>query len=157
MISILIGTPTSVHKSYCLEAWARVVKGIEAKDSSIKIMLIDTGSSDAYAQRIRELGIECLQITPFTKGVKGLCIARQQLYDIVVQEGFDFFLSLEQDIFPPQDILETLLSHDKLVVGVPYPMRTYTNPATRRAIDIVTSAHDLARPIIGSKPRRFIS
>ena len=46
-----------------------------------------------------------------------------------MQSGFDYFLSLEQDIIPPPNIIERLLIHNKAVISGLY----YKHSSRRRA------------------------
>ena len=40
--------------------------------------------------------------------------------DYLLEKGFDYMFNVESDIFPRHDVIEQLLSHKKLIVGLAY-------------------------------------
>jgi hypothetical protein len=105
---ILLATPTHDGKAYCLEFWVRTVRAIQ-KVTPCDVLLVDNSLTDAYARRIRKLGIKCLRSPAHDEPLKSLGEARRKLYNHAIRQGYDYFFSLEQDLFPPPDILKYLL------------------------------------------------
>jgi hypothetical protein len=156
MPKVLIGTPTYEGKSYCLTQWIAQVLKVLSTDQDMKLLIFDTSRNGDYALHIRRLGIECVRIEPTSSNIETICKARGEIYRTALQGEFDFLLSLEQDVFPPPNILDRLITWQKHIVGVPYAIRTYTDPITRRALDVVTSAYDPDRPVDIYGQRRFL-
>ena len=99
MPKVLIGTPTYEGKSYCLTEWINRVLSILSTDQDIKLVLVDTSEDENYALRIRNLGVECIRVKPASSNIETICKARNEIYRIALRGGFDFLLSLEQDVF----------------------------------------------------------
>lgn len=112
---ILVGCPTSQHKEYCLDQYVNGVR--QFKYQNFDVLLVDNSEGEEYAQRIREKGVECCKV-PYSQGVmKRLADSRNVLRERVLTGGYDYFLSLEQDVIPPPIIIGRLLAHGKKVVS----------------------------------------
>jgi hypothetical protein len=115
---VLVGCPTSDHKEYCLKEFAKRVKKLSYKNYDV--LLIDNSEGDDYAKKIESYGLTCHKV-PFKKGVKErLAECRNLLRDKALAGGYDYFLSLEQDIIPPKDIIQRLIFHRAKVVSALY-------------------------------------
>jgi hypothetical protein len=75
---------------------------------------------------------------PFTRVAE----ARQILNDRAVQGGYDYLLSIEQDVIVPDNLVDVLLSHNKLIVGAPYIVSSHTDE-NRWHLDHIVSASKL--------------
>src|SRR3989344_5621889 len=120
---VLIGCPTSDFKAYALERYANGLKGLTY--NNFDILIVDNSKDDSYLKSIRKLGLNA---------VKGLYseLARQRIVDsrnilreYVLNNGYDYFFSLEQDVIPPRDIIQRLISHKKDIISGLY--FTYQN------------------------------
>jgi len=134
MPKILLGTPTYEGKEYCLDYWIKIVKEIQ-KTTPCDILLVDNSSTNYYAKIIKnKYGINVIKSKSYkNQPLKSLAEARKKFYKYAIKNKYDFIFSLEQDIFPPKDILIHLLKirekiRDKeAIIGVPYIIKTITH------------------------------
>lgn len=112
---ILIGTPTYSGKFYCLDEWVKNLKQI--KYPNFDILVLDNSKNDEYKERIESLGLKCTKSTYYEDAIESLCEARKTLFKLAINNGYDYLLMLEQDLFPQPDIIDRLLRHGKEVVG----------------------------------------
>jgi len=110
---VLVGCPTSDHKAYCLDKYIKAVN--ELSYPNYDILLIDNSEKDDYYKKIKGFGINVEKIKYKKKARDRIVESRNLLRKKVLEEGYDFLLSLEQDVIPPKDIIERLLRHNKQV------------------------------------------
>ena len=128
---VLIGSPTAAPYAYCLKEWVQAVRSLTY--SNFSVVLVDNSKDAAYDATIRSHGIQALKYksSPGESLRDTLANSRNMLRDLLLQDHFDYFLSLEQDILPPPDVIQRLLAHGKPVVsGVYYKYFTlkHTSP-----------------------------
>ena len=117
-MKILIGCPTSDYKRYCLNEYAA---GLKSLTHPHDILLADNSETEQYAKEIAAAGIPVIKDQFYPSARKRIVESRNILRKRVLDEGYDCFLSLEQDIIPPPDVIERLLAHRKdIVSGIYY-------------------------------------
>lgn len=125
---ILIATPTSRHKDYCFKEWSKFICSLTY--TNIEIIIVDNSKDSLYhcqiKQRFRLLRPD-LRVNvvwhPIKKGQslrECMTECNNITRDYFLKGGFDWYFSVESDIFTVPDIIECLLLHDKLVCGIPY-------------------------------------
>lgn len=116
-MKILVGCPTSDYKSYCLNEYAAGVKAIQG---TFDVLVVDNSATDAYAKEIANVGLPVVR-GPFKEKARDRIVAcRNVLRQKVLDEGYDWFFSLEQDVIPPADVLERLLAAKKKIISGVY-------------------------------------
>lgn len=133
MKKVLLGTPTFDGKEYCLDFWIKRVKQIQ-KETPCDILLIDNSKTDYYYNLIKnKYKLNVIKSKHYKKQpLKSLGEARKKLYEYAIHKNYDYIFSLEQDIFPPIDILKRLIEtrlkiKDKeAIVGTPYIIHIIT-------------------------------
>jgi len=110
-MKILIGCPTSFHKEYCLNEYAKAVKELNQD-----ILLVDNSPNDEYLKKIKKLGLNVIKGPYFEGALDRIITSRNLLRKYVLENDYDYFFSLEQDVIPPKDIIERLLKHNKKVI-----------------------------------------
>lgn len=112
---VLVGCPTSDHKEYCLADYAAGIKNLTYK--KFDVLLVDNSKDDKYEGKINALNLPVVR-SPFSEYTKDRVIrARNLLREKVIEGDYDYFLSLEQDVIPPPNIVEGLLRHNKSIVS----------------------------------------
>ncbi len=115
---VLVGCPTSVHKRYCLGRYARRVK--ELTYPNYDLLIVDNSENNDYIGLIKESGLPAVK-DEYSDSARERIINSRNILRKEVLEKYDYFLSLEQDVIPPKDIIERMLkSGKKLVTGVYY-------------------------------------
>lgn len=116
-IKVLVGCPTSHHKAYCLDKYVRGLNNLTYPHK--EILIVENSKEDEYFNKISKL-------LPTIKGSWNES-ARQRIVDSrnllrkkALEEKYDYFFSLEQDIVPPPDVIERLLSHGKKIISGVY-------------------------------------
>jgi hypothetical protein len=107
---VLIGCPTSDHKAYCLKQYADSVKGLTY--GNYDILLVDNSENDEYLEKIKKEGLPAIKGPYYERARDRIVSSRNILREKAMWE-YDYFLSLEQDVIPPKDIIERLLKHGK--------------------------------------------
>lgn len=122
MPKILIGCPTSDYKSYCLQEYSDGLRKLTYKNSDI--LLVDNSESQDHYKKIQQLKIPVVRDTFFERARKRIVHSRNVLREKCLDADYEYFLSLEQDIIPPSDIIERMLQHKKKIVsGVYFAMQ----------------------------------
>jgi len=113
-MKILVGCPTSAHKAYCLKEYAA---GIKALHGEFDVLVVDNTRGDDYLQEIKSAGLPAAK-GPWMDGARDRIVAsRNILRRKALDEGYDYFLSLEQDVIPPVDLIARMLAHKKEIVS----------------------------------------
>ncbi len=111
-MKILVGCPTCSLYEYCLNEYASIVKQL-----GCDILLIDNSQHENYSLRLKEIGIPYLR-SPYRDHARERVVeSRNLLREVVLTRGYDYLLSLEQDVIPPLDVVKRLLSHKVNVVS----------------------------------------
>ena len=120
MVKILIGCPTSDYKSYCLNEYIEGLKNLTFKADFI---IVDNSKTNEYINKIKELikdikNFKVIKDPEWFEGAKDRIIhSRNLIREIALKENYDYFLSLEQDVIPPKDVVERLLNHKKDIIS----------------------------------------
>ncbi len=115
---ILIASPTSKHKDYCLNDFIIHTKMFTY---SHDLFLVDNSEDPEYHKKILSYGVDCVHYNPAGQELKHVMSACNNIIRAKVLSGkYDFLISLETDQFPPINFIELLLSYDKDVISLPY-------------------------------------
>ena len=115
---VLVGCPTHKVKEYCLKDYSKIVKSLTY--SNYDVLLVDNTKGNSYYKKIKEENIPVVK-GPYYEGAMDRIVAsRNILREEVLKGNYDYFLSLEQDVVPPKNIIESLLKHNKKVISAVY-------------------------------------
>lgn len=142
---ILVGCPTHQYKADSLQAF---FEGIQSQTyPNFDVVLEDNSPTTHYADKLKLLAkqweathpghtfrvIYSGETTP--KARARLVHGRNLIRDMVLKENYDYFLSLEQDVVPPSDIIERLLQRQQsFVSGVYWNKETTTEGQQKLAV-----------------------
>jgi len=115
---VLVFSPTYEGKEYCREEFVENVKKFTYPNADF--LMIDNSETDDYSRRLIADGVPCIRVPRGGNSRVALASAQNLARDIAVKEKYDYVLSLESDLFPPKDIIESLMKHQKSVVGALY-------------------------------------
>ena len=111
---VLVGCPTSNHKAYCLQKYAEGVKELTYPHHNV--LLVDNSEKEDYLGKIKKEKIPVVKDVYLERAKERITHSRNILRKKVLDEGYDYLLSLEQDVIPPKDVIEKLLAHGKKVI-----------------------------------------
>lgn len=117
---IIIGTPTSIKKDYCLIDFLAHAAALTYP--AIEHVIVDNSPGKEYAHKLRSYGVKVLRVP--NKGNKSpqelVADSHNLLRTYALDKGADYLFHLESDIIPPVDVIERLLDaeslHDELAV-----------------------------------------
>ena len=111
---ILVCCTVADVKEYCLEHYIKRLKKLTYENKDI--LLADNSKIDNYMNKINSMGIKCVK-TEYTNSIpKNVIIGMNYLRDYFLKKDYDYFLCLQQDVIPPENIIELLLEPQKSIV-----------------------------------------
>jgi hypothetical protein len=126
MTKILLACPISDHKEYIIYEWLEYLKKLETE---FDILLVDNSHTIDFSIKITRLGYKVIRVEPFKNDpnknkTMAKCMEIIRLYALA--GNYDYFFSLECDVFPPVHIINTLYktklekSDKEAVIGATY-------------------------------------
>lgn len=112
---VLVFTPTYDGKEYCRKAFIENVRKI--KYPNWDFLLVDNSKTTSYARRLRREGLKVVHLSRGENSREALAAAQNYARKRALDEGYDYLLSLESDLFPPADVIFRLIRHNAPVVG----------------------------------------
>lgn len=121
-MKILIGCPTYKRYTYCINHWLNAVKKIQnfSPEHQIDYLLADNSDSDEFFHELKNKGVNIIKTPYFSEAKKRMIYARNLLRNKALEGNYDYFFSLEQDMFPEKDVLNKLLNHKKEIISAYY-------------------------------------
>jgi len=130
---VLVGCPTAEIKDYCLKEYVDGLKALTYPNKDF--LIVDNSQTGAYAEKIKGLGIPVVRDAPLEDVKERIAHSRNVLRDKALKEGYDYFLSLEQDVIPPADVIERLLKASvKVITGVYFTIYTFDGAPKMRPL-----------------------
>lgn len=117
MTKILIGVTCYSRKKYILDKFIDSLRSIN-KDNHV--IFIDNSKEPDYAAYIRSKGFKVTRIPFIVNLHERLTEAYNVLRIAFLKGSYTHLMILEQDIFPPTDVIKRLLEHDKEIVSGVY-------------------------------------
>lgn len=115
---ILVGCPTSSYHKYCIDEYKKSVRSI--KYDNYDIVLVDNSEDNEYYKNLEDDRIRVIKTDYSDHPIERIVRSRNILRDIVLNKGYDYFLSLEQDVIAPYDIIGRFLLRKKDIVSGVY-------------------------------------
>jgi len=116
---ILLFCPVSNYKDYIIWDWIRHIKKLTYQN--LDILLIDNSDNKLFAQRIAAEGIDCINAHKQGENIASkMLVCYKIFHHWFLENKYDYWFSLECDVFPPLNIIEWLLCYRLPAVGIPY-------------------------------------
>lgn len=116
---VLIGSPVTSLKEYCIPQYIEGLKSISYKNAQF-LVLDNSPPGRDLSKQFKEARIPYIK-TEHTNSVREMLVRDHNfLRKKAIEEGFDYWLSLEQDIIAPKDVVQQLLSNKKEIVSGTY-------------------------------------
>lgn len=124
MEKIFVSTCISQKKDYCADRYFTHIRNLTYPNK--KFYFVDNSSDPMYHIEImNQYGVEVDYCSP--KGLSNVMYhtkSMNQCLQKFMESDCDAWMMIEEDNFPPLDIIEQLLAHDKLIVAAPYFINT---------------------------------
>lgn len=111
---VLVGCPVSDYHEYSTQEYVKAVKNLDY--GNYDVLVGDNSKGDDFSKKLEKYGIKFIRVEYIDSPKERIVESRNELRKIVLEKGYDYFLSLEQDVIPPLDIIKKLISHGKDVV-----------------------------------------
>ena len=126
---VLVGCPTSDYHKYCWEEYKNSVKSLIY--SNFDIVLVDNSKDNDYYKSLVDDKIKVLRCTYSENPIDRIVRSRNMLREFALSGGYDYLLSLEQDVIAPNDILARMVARKKDIVSGVYFGRYIRNRQKR--------------------------
>lgn len=115
---VLVAAPISSVKQYCILDWMNHISNLSYENYDI--LLVDNSQSNGWhlQYKLEFPKINFLYFNP--KGLDSqafIAACQEKFRKYAYLNDYDYIISIECDVFPPLDIIERLLSHNKPIVG----------------------------------------
>src|SRR3989344_8142782 len=99
---VLVGCPISDYHFYCVNEYLEGLRNINY--NNFEVVLVDNSKDDSYSEFLKKQGFNVIKM-PYVENARDRIIfSRNKLKKFVLENGFDYFLSLEADVIAPVDI-----------------------------------------------------
>jgi hypothetical protein len=116
---ILLAAPTSTYKDYIFLEW--YLHASTLTYSNYDLLIVNNSRDKTYHEKLKKMGINTLWVNPEGKSCKDyVCESQNMLRDYFLEHDYDYYFSLEVDIFPPRNVIEKLLCAKKQLISAPY-------------------------------------
>lgn len=120
---VLVAVPTYEGKDYAFEKLSKSIMSFTYPN--FEWIIIDNSESINYFLKLKRRGFKNTHRVPRGENSRqALCNAQNFARDKMLNEGFDYLLFVESDLFPPPDTIQRLIAHNVPVVGVFYLLGT---------------------------------
>tara|TARA_Y100000114_G_scaffold156344_1_gene183216 strand:+ start:3099 stop:3854 length:756 start_codon:yes stop_codon:yes gene_type:complete len=116
---VLVCSPQHESKMYCWEDWVKNVKNFTYPN--FDVYLADNSETDNNVNIIKSEGFFA-DHTPrkHEKLLFHINDSHNQCRDFLLKNNYDYMFHLETDLFPPIDVIERLMFHDRDVISGTY-------------------------------------
>jgi len=115
---VLVGVVTYEGKDY---VWDKVYKNLQNLSyPNYDILVVDNTKDMKYYEKLKKQGVNVVHTKRGKTSREALTVSQNYIRDVVLNEGYDYLMFIESDLVPPRDIIERLMSHNRLVVGSMY-------------------------------------
>lgn len=111
---ILVGITTSFHKEYCLEEFLEGLNKLTY--INYDVLFVENSKDNTYFNKLKNLGLNVIKAPYFESPIQSISASRNLLIEKTLKEDYDYYFSLDQDVIPPSNILEKLVSHNKKAI-----------------------------------------
>lgn len=123
---VLVACHTYEGKDYIIDKWVEAVKAIDYPN--FEWLIVDNSKGSSYTSKLRRKGYRVVHVDRGDNSRDALCNAQNFIRHRVLNEGFDYWLSLESDLLPPKDIIWKLLNTHKDIIGSVYFLGEWDDP-----------------------------
>lgn len=114
---VLVGCPVSDFHEYCTEEFIESIKTLTYPNYDV--LLIDNSKDDKFFNSLKNK-IPVIKGKYFQDIHDRLAYNRNILRQKALDEGYDYFFNVDQDVIPPRNAIERMINHNKKIVTGAY-------------------------------------
>lgn len=121
MPKILIATPTFQDHDYCLNRFISTLKNLIYKDKDI--LIVDNSKENNYFEKLSKINLPNLKVLKdnfVPNPLDRIVSSRNIIREFFLKNNYNYLLFLDQDVIPPLNVIEQLLSHKKEIISGVY-------------------------------------
>lgn len=116
---VLIGTPHSDKKNYCIEDYINRVKSFTYP--FYDVLIVDNSDTRKNYKRFIKEGFKAIYVKPKHHSIqKILAESHEAIRKYAIANNYDYLLHLESDLIPPPDVIQRLMIHNRPIVSGMY-------------------------------------
>lgn len=110
---VLVACPTVETKEYALTRYVQVIE--ELTYPNYDVLLVDNSNDPehAYMELVNSKGLACQHVTRGRHSREAIVKSQNRIRDVMLEGDYEFLMFIEQDIFPPKDVIEKLMAHNE--------------------------------------------
>jgi len=140
MPTVIVATTSYEGKHYAFERWWKAVQ--EFSYPNLVYLIVDNTADDGnYARKLRRITNGKLKVirAPRLKNSRDtLSYSQNVIREYVLENNYDYWMSVESDVCPPKHTVEQLMIHGKPLVGGMYEIG-FTGKTGRRYCVFITA------------------
>ena len=150
---VLVGSPVSDLYDYCFEDFLKSRTSLTYKNYDL--FFIDNSKTEEFSRKLKQHKLPFSKIDYLENARERMVVSRNLLRKKALEEGYDYFLNLDQDIIPPIDIIEKMLKNNKKIqTGVYFVYNNqYSSEQTRYLIPTLWVSDNSDKKIDGASIR----
>lgn len=115
---VLVGVITASPYRYCLDEFIKSVRSFIY--NNFDLLIVDNSKDNSYYDLLKSINLNVIK-DEYTEDIRERLVhSRNILRDYILENNYDYLLSLEQDIIAPKDTINRLIRHNKDVVTAVY-------------------------------------
>ncbi len=115
-LRVLVGCPVSDYHSYCTKDYISTITNLTYPNYDV--LLVDNSKTNNFFKSLKKQRRINIMRSKYNENPRERIInSRNILRQHVLDNGYDYFFSLEQDVIPPNNVLEVLTSHKKDIIS----------------------------------------
>lgn len=153
---VLVGSPVSDLYDYCFKEFVESRKSLTYKNH--ELFFIDNSKTESFSKKLKENKLPFKRIEYLENARERMVVSRNLLRKKISEEGYDFFLNLDQDIIPPNDIIERMLKNNKKIqTGVYFVYNNqYSSENSRYLIPTLWVSDEVSSKVIDGASVRLM-
>jgi GT2 family glycosyltransferase len=111
---VLVGAPVSDFHRYCFDEFAKAITNFSYENYDI--LLVDNSKTNDFYNEIKQKNIPVIKSEYHNRVRERVTRDHNLLRKKVLDENYAYLLILDQDVIPPKDAIQKLISHKKPIV-----------------------------------------
>lgn len=114
---VLIGCPIYDKKDYCWDKWKTILKSLTYPN--FDVLLVDNSKGNDFFELVQK-DFPVIKAEYEENPKDRIINSRNLIREKFLEGDYDLFFSLEQDVFPSEDVIEKLIANNKEIVSGVY-------------------------------------